>query len=1325
MKKRSQTKDKRCISFLIAMLLLFEMFAPSLLFGQVYAAWDGVAGSDEPGKIRPLFDFTDLQSFSKLGFEPSARHRDSADSYSIWWSDHLSTPRLEFKEFPLGIPLDWSDAKEIKVKMYSPKATNAQLIFVVCSSPAATGEWRYYSEYFKIDWEGFKEFRFKFADMTPSRSPDITDMSGGIHIIADGGYGLIGNPESELYITSMNLIGEGDMYNFTESYYDTEKIEEAISSLKDSVAVYAEGANAVTDEGKIALEYDIDYVNKTVMVPINVFSDFLGVQICDKNEGYSIKHGGKVVWGKLDENQVNTDTEGAKSESFTLSRTPYEKNSLVYVPGEEIAKLLGFSAFSDSRLLCIGTPEMTQKLRRPLDMGVNELNEIVSQKAYEKKVDLTSFTKEDTIEPKKRWRERLVGNKETNDMSNPNVAAIIKAIDASAEKSRSLIIRDNPEKTLFPDIAMTESAHMTAAFKYITPMAKAYACYGSKYYQDKTMLADVLYCLDWMTKNYYSEEGRANWTDNTFDNWWDWNMGSAQELIDTLYCIEDALTEDQIKNYLAYYHATQTNVHPSGGANTANDCYLITGAALLLEDFELIIRMPVHALGTYLFGDDNERLTETEGYLVRDGKPIKKGTGFFSDGSYVFHYLHAMNGLYGYGHFQSLVKYEHIIAGTKFDLNNSLKFNLAELFFSSIDTINYGTSIFPGMRARYAGLNCYAYAAEPLVNAYLMAEHYDEDTKNEIYSIVKDTYLDTPYKASIISFLPIDRVKDFEEMIADESIKPRESVSMSKTFYNADRVIHKRENWAAGVAMSSSRVFNYECIGGTNLTGWYQGDGRTEWLLKDTDRNLTEAYWKAMDPYRMPGTTVDTQERKKVSIHMGNEYLSSKDFVGGVSLGNEYSIASMELESYHSDEDFGVDMGGYGGKNPAHKNDLTAKKSYFMTDDAVVCLGTDVNATDNNNAEVLTIVENILTDSIVRLADNSVSFEPYEIKSVDGTTQEAVNIPANTIDGNYFTKWAGIKDQYLIWDLGENKTLGFINLAFINGNARTQQFELLISSDGVAWESVFDGSSGGKTEDDEAFDLKGKTGRYIKFVNKGNSTGSEWVSISEASVYPPNTDGSIGIVADEIYGSDPLYYQNGELFVQGEDVDMTGITWANYNNLCGYWFPSDNKTDQLGTLKTRRTKGNSSCLEIWYSHGINPDKGGYAYALLPGADKEYTKAFAESGNVEILSNNGKIQAVKDKRTNTTYIVFWQAGEFEGIKLEKPGMVIARETDSTYEIAISDPTQKLTSNKVTINKALTPVKLDEFAKSETDGNSTVVALDMTYLSGRTLECVFKK
>ena len=96
---------------------------------------------------------------------------------------------------------------------------------------------------------------------------------------------------------------------------------------------------------------------------------------------------------------------------------------------------------------------------------------------------------------------------------------------------------------------------------------------------------------------------------------------------------------------------------------------------------------------------------------------------------------------------------------------------------------------------------------------------------------------------------------------------------------------------------------------------------------------------------------------------------------------------------------------------------------------------------------------------------------------------EPENLDINTIDDNYSTKWAGNYGE-IVWDMGTVNTLGFINLAFQNGNKRAQNFELLISTDGVSYESVFDGKSSGTTASGEAFDLKNSQARYVKFINK-------------------------------------------------------------------------------------------------------------------------------------------------------------------------------------------------------------------------------------------------
>ena len=182
-----------------------------------------------------------------------------------------------------------------------------------------------------------------------------------------------------------------------------------------------------------------------------------------------------------------------------------------------------------------------------------------------------------------------------------------------------------------------------------------------------------------------------------------------------------------------------------------------------------------------------------------------------------------------------------------------------------------------------------------------------------------------------------------------------------------DKFVHRREHYSFAVSMSSSRIYNYECINNANKRGWYLGDGMCN-LVTDDINHYNRTYWSNVDFYNLPGTTVDTQKRAEVSIGQSNEYLSSKDFVGAAVLDSKYSAVAMELESYHSDGNYSKDNKfpnaplDYGGPPPAHECTLTAKKAWFCFDDEIVCLGAGITSDDSYDAH--TIVENRRTDKV-------------------------------------------------------------------------------------------------------------------------------------------------------------------------------------------------------------------------------------------------------------------------------------------------------------------------------------------------------------------------
>lgn len=1306
------------VSILLVLFVLFSSVIcyPDLLGGNnVQAAWDGYVDDGTHSKFA-LLNFNRVTEIIKTGTVPVRSYSKDDKSYSAYWTNHLKNGNFWIKSFGSNIPNDWTGYNKIYMDIYSVKATGATIKALIMNPDTSSGIC-YLHKDFVVDWEGWKRVTLSISDMAAVRGATIKNATG-FRLVANGDWSIVGSPDTELYIATVYVGGYSTGLDFVNDFYGEDKVNDAYKALDDSVALYADGINAVTENGANAINYEILYNDETVMIPVGVYKEFLGASVNVAGESFSITLNGKVVKGKVDSDVFEVN---AQQTGFGVKAV--KKDGNIYVPGKIVAEYLGLNAFSDGRLLVMGKNECIESLRRSGNRGVNELNEIIAYSASANSFNTIKITSDDTKAVKDNWRKHLVGNSQINDLNDEDIQERINSLDTSVTSVRESIIRDRSKKEIFAGMNSTASTHMTGAYSKVEDMALAYATYGSKFYKDESLLSDILYCLDWLQENRYSKVGSEKWVLTGFSDWHDWDVGTPECIIHTLLCIEDKLTPSQIKGYLEYFDS-RVKKPISTAANYCHTAELVIGSALLQNDYTKLLKTLNELQKMYLYVDDNERIIESQLYPRETATQIK-GSGFFTDGSYIFHTLHPMNATYGVKHYTAIMQIEKIINGTSLDINSSLKNNLEDFYFNSFDTVQFGTTVYRHVMGRDGNPNNYSKGIDSLINAYRLAKISDEETQINLYSVLKDAYVsaDEKTKKSFILNLSIDEIKDFKTLMNDESIPEPDERRISKIFYNMDKTSHMRDSWAFGVSMSSARIFNYESINNNNVNGWYLGDGRTEYYLKDSKMNATTNYWKSMDVYRFPGITVDTQERKPISIAQGNEYLSSKHFVGGVELNGEYSAAAMELESYHNDEDFGADKGGYGTKAPAHKSDLTAKKAYFMLDDGVICLGSGVNAKNNNNAEVLTIVDNPMSTKTQVLSGQVNA--PYEIVGVDANqTPEAENIASNTIDGDYSSKWAAEAGGEIIWDLGEVKTLGFASISLGSGASRQQHLDIMVSNDGVIWDTVYTGSSSDKTVDGNIFDLKNTSARYVKYVNKGNSGGSAWVSLNECEIYPPNPDGTVGIPESEVYGSDPIIVDGKIINLYGNDYALDGVSYVNFNNTVGYYFPQ-NASNNSGELKCRWTNNSNSHFELWFSHGINPTDGGYAYVLLPGMTSAKTDEFASGNYIDILANDTEKQVARDNRTGITYYVFWNAGTFGEISVSKPCIVITKEASNGYQLAVSDPTQLTTDIDVSINRILKCVESDENSEVTYNGNTTLVRLDTKKSFGRSFEFNFEK
>lgn len=827
-------------------------------------------------------------------------------------------------------------------------------------------------------------------------------------------------------------------------------------------------------------------------------------------------------------------------------------------------RALGLDCFTDGRLVVAGENGSEKLFKRKGNTGVNEYAEIAAYLVNHKEEQCSN---EDCGLFIRRWRRYLIGDEKTNDLADGYVSAAVKEIENKAEEARRLIIRDGNTEFLFEGEYLLNNMDNRIAVYYnrTLDIAKAYAAAGSRYYGNKGFLDDVLYCLNWMYENKY---GRKQITDDMWrfiseNGWYVYVISGPTALIHTLMLVDEHLTPEQKREYLTFFDNIREK--PYGvGYNRLDNGRLMVASAVLKRDVKKAFEMQREIEETFLFVDNNrEKSIETFLDPERRKYTVTKGQGFYTDGSYVYHTLLALNGMYGVSHFEKAVSYLCLVQNTPFEITNPQVNNLQLWLYNNFEPLIYQCAMARTVQGRTNFPDCYDIGRRIITAALEALDFLNEEDALRFKQIIKHGLVSAPKVAEYIySLLKLPYIARLKEIMADDTVPAPKNAALSKVFYHMDKVSHKRNDWAMFISMSSARIFDFDSIchdGG--LRNWYMGDGMTEYHVKGRYQNGSVDYWNYVNHYKLPGTTVDTQERKVYSIAQGNEYLSSRHFVGGVTLDGIYGAAAMDLEAYHFDEDFGVKYPEInGGLAPKHKCDLTAKKAWFMFDNEVVCLGTDINARANNNAEVITVIENYMLED-------------------------------NEYTENIAEKWAHL-------------------------------------------------------------------------------------------------DNACG------------YY-----FPSGADI-LTRIYESEY---CGW---------EAARERWRKEK-NPKFLEMWLSHGINPECEKYEYVLLPGMSREKTREYASKPAVDILENNGAVQAVCNKELNVTGIVFWKPTAFGGITAQEPMMVMCNRGEPV-KLGISDPTHKLTKAKLTVKGEYGVAFSDDAVSSVSAKNGvTEIEIDFTECFGRTV------
>jgi len=314
---------------------------------------------------------------------------------------------------------------------------------------------------------------------------------------------------------------------------------------------------------------------------------------------------------------------------------------------------------------------------------------------------------------------------------------------------------------------------------------------------------------------------------------------------------------------------------------------------------------------------------------------VSSGDGFHTDGSFVFHNVIAYNGHYGLVLLGDIPEIVNLLQGSTWQITDPNLTNVYNWVSASFEPLVYDNAMMDMVRGRIVS---WSYETE-------------SGDAGGTFSAVRN----------IAQFAPSAVAHSLTNWVNSPSVPVGQY-----QFPQMDRVVALRNGFAFGLSMSSSRIANYESINTGNLHGWFTGDGMTYlYITNSTETQFSSDFWPTVDPYHLPGTSVGTNS---VGNSANEANTTGQPWVGGAQVKNTYGVAGMQLHEL--------------------KSSFYAKKSWFMFDDEIVCLG--ANITSGGPSEVDTTAEDR------RLGNPITSTFTLNGKSITPTVGWSSNLPSAT-----------------------------------------------------------------------------------------------------------------------------------------------------------------------------------------------------------------------------------------------------------------------------------------------------------------------------------------
>uniref|UniRef100_A0AAU2VD09 Polysaccharide lyase 8 family protein n=1 Tax=Streptomyces sp. NBC_00003 TaxID=2903608 RepID=A0AAU2VD09_9ACTN len=528
------------------------------------------------------------------------------------------------------------------------------------------------------------------------------------------------------------------------------------------------------------------------------------------------------------------------------------------------------------------------------------------------------------------YRELQIGSGRLSPKRNRAVAALDKvalAYDAAMDVTADQLWPDlptGPGSTYFPTMYYRLR---TVAVDWATP--------GSALSARPEMPERLVTALNTLYRTQYNEHT------SELGNWYSYEIGVPYWLLQTVVALGDQLPaadrERVLRPVLRFVADPNRRTATAGlvetGANRADKALIAVVSGALADDAARV------AAGL-------AAVTDTAGHGAADlTRRSTQGDGYRTDGSFIQHEVVPYPGHYGLVLLGAIAALTYVTDGTSAQLTPAVR----EMFDRTVTDV-YAPFLFAGsmmepVRGRMLsrqGETGHDAGHQFIAAVVLLAKTATGPTRSRLAGlatrwIAEGTwapYLDVSDVARFSGGLQPVGVPEVE--FAERLPAPRRGSAdplAHRVFPQMDRMVHTAGGWSASLGVGSTRICRYESINGMNLHGWYTGDGVLYTFLPGQQGHYSDAYWPTVDATLLPGTT---EKDTAPPALLADPPRTTRSFAGGVRFDDQHGAHGIDFVSQDAT--------------------LTAKKSWFFTPDAVICLGAAI--TDATGAHVRTAIEN-------------------------------------------------------------------------------------------------------------------------------------------------------------------------------------------------------------------------------------------------------------------------------------------------------------------------------------------------------------------------------